>query len=162
MEKTLSKVVGQTIMQIAFIPGCNLSLKLQNSHSLDILLDKAFWRLSRENDIILTSDDFAVKTQNLFSHDYVPISDDEYKEFEKARETQDDVYEMEELYLYLEPVFEKRIDELYSILQNETITSVEEKRLGDFCLTLSSGIILEAFAIVDHNHKTLSQLYIIV
>ena len=70
MEKTLSKVVGQTIMQIAFIPGCNLSLKLQNSHSLDILFDKAFWRLSRENDIILTSDDFAVKTRDLFSHDY--------------------------------------------------------------------------------------------
>ena len=148
-NRDLQEIVGRKVEWFICV-GSVLSLKLEDRTSFDILLSRLFWRITGKEGILLTSDDFHVKVRSTYDYESPPISDDELDQFEKEH---DGDYDLDELYDFLDTVFEKRMESLRSLLENAVIIHAEESNWGDFKLAFSTGVTLEAYAGVDYNHS---------
>lgn len=154
-QRDLQEVVGRKV-EMLLITGSVLSLKLDDNTSFDLLLSRLFWRIAGKEGILLCSDDFHVKATSTDDYECLPISNDELARFE---ETHDGDYDMDDLYDYLDEVFEKRMDAMRRLLENAAVLHAEESEWGDFILSLSTGVTLEAFAGVDYNHNDDPRVY---
>lgn len=149
LPRDLKEIVGRKV-EMLLITGSVLSLKLDDHTSFDLLLSRLFWRITGKERIHLCSDDFHVKAQSTDDYEYLPISDDELERFEEAH---DGNYDMDDLYDFMGEVFDKRMEVLRSLLENAIVIHAEEGIWGDFKLSFSTGVTLEAFASVDYNHS---------
>lgn len=154
-QRDLQDIVGRKV-EMLLITGSVFSLKLDDHISFDILLDRLFWRITAKEGILLCSDDFHVKATSTDDYECLPISNDELARFE---ETHGGDYDMDDLYDYLDEVFEKRMETMRSLLENAAIIHAEEGKWGDFKLSFSTGVKLEAYAGVDYNQSENSHLY---
>lgn len=148
-QRELQEIVDRKV-EMLLITGSILSLKLDDHTSFEILLDRLFWRIADKDGILLCSDDFHVKATSADDYEGLPISNDELARFEEAH---DGDYDMDDLYDYLDEVFEKRMEAMRRLLENATVNYAEEDKWGDFKLSFSTGVTLEAFAGVDYNHS---------
>lgn len=149
IQRDLQEIVGGKV-EMLLITGSVLSLKLDDHASFDVLLSRLFWRITGKEGILLCSDDFHVKATSTDDYECLPISNDELARFE---ETHDGDYDMDDLYDYLDEVFEKRMEAMRRLLENATVNYAEEDKWGDFKLSFSTGVTLEAYAGVDYNHS---------
>ena len=154
-QRDLQEVVGRKV-EMLLITGSVLSLKLDDNTSFDLLLSRLFWRIAGKEGILLCSDDFHVKATSTDDYECLPISNDKLARFE---ETHDGDYDMDDLYDYLDEVFEKRMETMRSLLENAAVIHAEEDKWGDFKLSFSTGVTLEAFAGVDYNHNDDPRVY---
>ena len=148
-QRDLQEIVGRKV-EMLLITGSVLSLKLDDHASFDVLLSRLFWRITGKEGILLCSDDFHVMATSTDDYECLPISNDELARFE---ETHDGDYDMDDLYDYLDEVFEKRMEAMRRLLENATVNYAEEDKWGDFKLSFSTGVTLEAYAGVDYNHS---------
>ena len=158
MELDLQEIIGKTINTVIWI-GNNMSIKLEKGMSFNIPTHRAFWRITDDTGILLTSEDFFVKTTSEYNYEYVPISETELDRF---KESIGDSFEMSDLYQFLDEVFDERIDKLSHLLNKQTVVYAEEKERGDFKLTFSSGMTLECFASSDYGDNHYSHLYVLI
>lgn len=155
-ELNLQEFIGKTIDMVLWLKG-NLTLKLEDDLSFDILSHRSFWRISDGSGILLTSEDFFVKTTDEIGYDFIPVSDQTLEQF---KESAGEDYELSDLYDYLDDIFEEREEKLRQILENETVESASEQPCGDFKLVFKSGITLEAFAGSDYFQNPYPHLYV--
>ena len=148
-QRELQEIVDRKV-EMLLITGSVFSLKLDDHTSFDILLDRLFWCMTGKEGILLCSDDFHVKAKSTNDYECLPISNDELDRFEKAH---DGDYDMDDLYDYLDEVFDERMETMRSLLENAAVIHAEEGKWGDFKLSFSTGVKLEAFAGVDYNHS---------
>ncbi len=155
-ETSIQGVCGRQIEMLVWACSNNLSLKLDNGNSIDIPAKYSFWRILKDNEIILTVDDLFVKTDDGMFYECLPISDAEYEQFEDILDFDD---RNAALFAYLEDVFDKRIESVRHLLEGTTLTSAVEKEHGDFKLCFSTGITLEAFANSRQKDSSYPHLY---
>lgn len=148
-QRDLQEIVGRKV-EMLLITGSVLSLKLDDHASFDVLMSRLFWRITGKEGILLCSDDFHVKATSTDDYECLPFSNDELARFEKAH---DGDYDMDDLYDYMGEVFDKRMETMRSLLENAAVIHAEEGKWGDFKLSFSTGVTLEAFAGVDHNQS---------
>ena len=152
----LQEIVEKRIDMLLWLKG-NLTLKLEGGLSFDILQHRSFWRIFDKSGILLTSEDFFVKTTSEGSYEYVPVSDNALERFEKSAGKD---YEMSDLYEYLDKVFDEREEKLRRLLENGTVESASEQPCGDFRLVFTSGITLEVFAGSEYSINPFPHLYV--
>lgn len=142
-QTSIQEIIGRHVEMLAWSIRENISLELDNNTSFEIPSEHSFWRILNGDEIIITVDDFFVKTNDAEVYEIIPISDAEYEQFEDVLDSED---HKEALFAYLDEVFDKRIKILRRLLEGTTVINAVENGYGDFKLSFSSGLILEAFA----------------
>ena len=121
------------------IAGDMLNFVFEDNTRLNIFSFSSFWRLTNKSGIILTSNDFYVRSSDFWGMNYVPLSEELLDEIESNSES-DDEYYRDLVYEKLSETNEEREEYMSGVKKIDTGS------FGDMRIYLSRGLLFEVYS----------------
>ena len=122
-----------------------LNFVFEDNTRLNIYSFSSFWRLTNKSGIIMTSNDFYVRSNDYWGMNYVPLSDDLLDEIESNSES-DDEYYRDLVYEKLSETNEEREEYMSGLFEGTTVKKIDKGSLGDIRIYLSNGLLFEVYS----------------